>query len=193
VRHAQFVRDAGGLFLQVIDERPKGRAIVADDYRRLGKLMTELGKRTGDLGIPLVYHHHMNSLGERPEEVDAVLDAADRKHVRLLFDLAHYQQGGGDPAAALRKYRDWVEVLHLKDVRAAPPSVSPAQPAAAYQFVELGRGRVDLPGVFAALREIDFRGWGVVELDRVPDPGRTPKESAEINKRYLIETLRQTI
>src|SRR3982074_2990607 len=44
VRHAQFVKDAGGEYLQVIDERPKDRAIVPDDYRRLGRLMTELGK-----------------------------------------------------------------------------------------------------------------------------------------------------
>ena len=83
----------------MIDERPKGRATWSpDDYRRLGRLMTELGKRTADLGVPLVYHHHMNSIGEKPHEVAAVLDAADRKrHVRLLFDVAHYQQGGGDP------------------------------------------------------------------------------------------------
>jgi len=32
-----------------------------------------------------------------------------------------------------------------------------------------------------------------VELDRVPDPGRTPKEAAETNKRYLVETMHQTI
>jgi len=179
--HAQFVRDAGGLYLQVIDERPKGREVVADDYRRLGRLMTELGKRTADLGIPLVYHHHMNSTGEKPHEVDAVLDAADPKHVRLLFDIAHYQQGGGDPVKAIRQYRSWIEVLHLKDVRAGGTS--------GYQFVELGRGRVDVPGVFAALREIAFDKWAVVELDRVPDPGRTPKESAEMNRRYLVEQM----
>ena len=63
--------------------------------------MTELGKRTADVGVPLVYHHHMNSLGERPQEVAAVLDAADRKYVRVLFDVAHYLQGGGDPVAAV--------------------------------------------------------------------------------------------
>ena len=198
VRHAQFVKDAGGLYLQVIDERPKGRTIVADDYRRLGRLMTELGKRTADLGVPLVYHHHMNSLGEKPDEVAAVLGAADKKHVRVLFDVAHYQQGGGDPVAALRRYRDWIDVVHLKDVRPAPPAspgspAPPAPPAPSYQFVELGRGRVDLPGVFAALGEIKFGGWAIVELDRVPDPGRTPKESAEINKQYLIEKMHQTI
>jgi inosose dehydratase len=184
-RHAQFVRDAGGQLLQIIDERPKGRAVVADDYRRLGRLLTELGKRTGDLGVPMVYHPHMNSTGEKPQELKAILDAADPKHVRLLFDTAHYQQGGGDPAAAIRQYRSWIDVLHLKDVV--------SKSAADYQFVELGRGRVDLKAVFAALREIGFGGWGIVELDRVPDPGRTPKEAAEINKRYLVETMHESI
>jgi inosose dehydratase len=196
-QHAQFVKDAGGLYLQVIDERPKGRPVVPDDYRRLGKLMTELGKRTGDVGVPLVYHHHMNSTGEKPHEVAAVLDAADKRHVRLLFDVAHYQQGGGDPVKALRTYRDWLEVVHLKDVRPAPnppaATASSGPPAPGYQFVELGRGRVDLPGVFRALSDISFAKWAIVELDRVPDPGRTPKEAAEFNKHYLVETMHQTI
>ena len=186
VRHAQFVRAAGGQFLQIIDERPKGREIVADDYRRLGRLLTTLGQRTADVGVPIVYHHHMNSLGERPQEVDAILDAADQRHVRVLFDVAHYQQGGGDPVAAIKRYRSWIEVVHLKDVRAQ-------EGGSGYQFVELGRGRVDLAGVFAALSEINFGGWAIVELDRVPDPGRTPKESAEMNRRYLVERAQQTI
>src|SRR6185436_5714880 len=146
-RHAQFVRDAGGRYLQVIDERPKGRTVTSDDYRRLGRLLTELGKRTAAVGIPLVYHHHMNSTGEKPHEVAAVLDAADRKYVRLLFDIAHYQQGGGDPVAALKQYRDWLEVLHLKDVR----DRSAGSGGSAYEFVALGRGRVDVPGVFSVL------------------------------------------
>ena len=110
----------------------------------------------------------------------------------MLFDTAHYQQGGGDPAADIRKYRDWIDVLHLKDVRAGGAGRAGAA-GSPYEFVELGRGRVDLPGVFAALREIDFKGWAIVELDRVPDPGGTPKQSAEINKQYLVDKLHQTI
>jgi inosose dehydratase len=185
-KHAKFVSAAGGRYLQVIDERPK-RAVVADDYKRLGRLLTEVSKRVRDAGATLVYHHHMNSTGEKPQEVAAVLDAADHRVVRLLFDTAHYQQGGGDPVAAIRQYRELIEVLHLKDVRDRPGGSD------GYQFVELGRGRVDFKAVFAALNEINFKGWGVVELDRVPDPGRTPKESAEINRRYLMETLRQHV
>jgi inosose dehydratase len=195
LQHARFLRAAGGLYLQVIDERPKGRPIVADDYRRLGRLLTTLGRRVADAGVTLVYHHHMNSLGERPNEVAAVLDAADRRHVRLLFDVAHYQQGGGDPVAALRQYREWIQVLHLKDVRSGGAGAAGAAGGTGneYQFVELGRGRVDLPGVFKALSEIKFRDWAIVELDRVPDPGRTPKESADMNRRYLVETMHATL
>lgn len=185
--HARFVREAGGLYLQVIDERPKGRAVGADDYKRTGRLLTELGKRVQDIGVTLAYHPHMNSTGEKPHELAAVLDAADRRYVRVLFDTAHYQQGGGDPAPAIRQYRDWIAVLHLKDVRAA------ADQASGYQFVELGRGRVDLPGVFAALNEINFNGWAVVELDRVPDAGTTPRQCAEANRRYLTDTLHQKL
>jgi inosose dehydratase len=183
VSHARFVKAVGGEYVQVIDERPKGRAIVAEDYRRLGRLLTKLGQRTADEGVPLVYHHHLNSLGEKPDEVAAVLDAADRHHVRVLFDVAHFQQAGGDPVAAIRKYRDWIQVLHLKDVRPVETG--------GYQFVELGQGRVDLPGVFKALNDISFDGWAIVELDRVPDPNRTPKEAAIINKRFLTERMHQ--
>src|SRR5215831_12122610 len=55
--HAKFVQDVGGLYLQVTDERPKDRAVTPADYQRLGKLITEIGKRTADLGVSLGYHN----------------------------------------------------------------------------------------------------------------------------------------
>ena len=70
---------------------------------------------------------------------------------------------------------------------------APAGNGPSYQFVELGRGSVDLPGVFAALRDVRFRGWAVVELDSVPDKTRTPKESAAISKRYLEDVIRTRV
>lgn len=185
-KNARFVHDVGGLYLQVTDARPKGRAMVAEDYKRLGRLMTEIGKRTADLGIPLSYHNHMGSLGEKPEEVDQILAAADPRYVKLELDTAHYQQGGGDPVQAVRKYHDRHLFLHIKDLESPIPSSSP-DASKPYRFVELGRGKVDLKGVFAALHDVKFRGWAIVELDAVPDKARTPKESALISKRYLEE------
>ena len=64
LRHARFLRDAGGLYLQVVDQRPAGRDPTSDDFRRMGRLLTEIGRRTADLGIPLGYHNHMGNLGQ---------------------------------------------------------------------------------------------------------------------------------
>jgi len=187
IAHAKFLQQAGGLYLQVIDQKPKGRSITAEDYKRLGRLLTELGKRTADLGIPLGYHNHMGAIGERPEEVDRILDAADPKHVKLELDIAHYVQGGGDPVKAIERYRDRLLFLHIKDVESADPNSNPK--ARPYRFVELGRGRVDLPAFFGALERVKFHGWAIVELDGVPTSSTTPKESAAISKDYLEKKL----
>lgn len=190
-RHARFVREVGGLYLQIIDARP-ARAIAAADYAAMGRRLTELGKRTADAGIPLGYHHHMGSLGEAPEEIDRIMNAVDPRYVKLELDVAHYLQGGGDPVAAIKKYSAQILFLHLKDVeaRAPQPNQNPPRP---YRFVELGRGRVDLPGVMRALDQVRFSGWVVVELDAVPDNARSPKAAAEDNRRYLIERLGLTL
>ena len=192
-RHAKFVADVGGRYLQVTDSaRPKDRNPAADEFKQLGKVITEIGKRTTDLGVPLGYHNHMNSLGEAPAEVDQIMAAADPRYVKLELDVAHYHQGGGDSAKAIRQYRDRLLFLHIKDVESPVPAAAGEEPRP-YRFVELGRGKVDLPAVFAALKEVKFRGWAVVELDSVPDKTRTPKESALISKKYLEEKLRMKI
>lgn len=185
VKQATFLKNAGGMYLQMTDSaRPKDRKPSVADFKKLGRLLTEVGKRTVDLGVPMAYHNHMGSVGEGPNEVDALLDAADSRYVKLLLDVAHYAQGGGDPAAAVRKYRDRILFLHIKDVENTSGGES-----AAYRFVELGRGRVDLPAVFTALKEVKFRGWAIVELDRVPDKSRTPKDCAIISRKYIEEKL----
>ena len=188
--NAKFVHDVGGLYLQVTDERPKDRAATSADYARLGKLITEIGKRTADLGISLGYHNHMGTLGQSPEEVEQILQAADPRYAKLELDVAHYFQGGGDPAKAIEKYADRLLFLHIKDVESLP---SASNPKRSYRFVELGRGHVDLPAVFESLHKINFRGWAIVELDAVPDKNRTPKECGEISKKYLEEKLKVTV
>src|SRR5438309_9088946 len=100
--NAKFVHDVGGLYLQVTDERPKDRAITAADYKRLGRLISEIGKRTADLGVSLGYHNHMGSLGEHPEEVEQILEAADPRYAKLELDVAHYFQGAAIRPRPLR-------------------------------------------------------------------------------------------
>jgi inosose dehydratase len=188
LRHAQFVKALDGRFLQVVSSRPKGRAPTPAEFERLGKLLTELGRRVGETGLRLVYHNHLNAFGEGPDEVAKVLELSDPKSVGLLLDIAHYQQGGGDPVAAVARHRDRIQILHLKDVISPlPGDGKPARES--YQWVELGRGKVDVPGVVAALKKASFAGPAIIELDRSPDPARTPKDCAAINKKYVTETL----
>ena len=183
--HAKFLRDAGGMYLQILDTRPKGRMAIPDDYKQLGKALTELGKRTADLGVPLGYHNHMGSLGEKPEELDQIMSASDPRYVKLELDIAHYFQGGGDPVKAIENFSDRLLFLHIKDVERVSKSV--------YRWVELGRGLVDVPGVFDSLNKVGFRGWAIVELDEVPENVHSPKEAAAANKEYLQEKLGFTI
>jgi inosose dehydratase len=192
VSNAQFVKESGGLYLQILDQlKAYPRTATPDECKRLGRLLTELGKRTADLGIPLGYHNHLNTLSQAPENLDRILESSDPKYVKLELDTAHAVAGGGDPARMIAKYHDRILFLHIKDVR----DIAPDTPNAKYpfEFVELGRGRVDLPAVFTALNKFKYNGWAVVELDRVPDKSRTPKESALISKAYLEQKIGITV
>ena len=184
--HAKYAHDAGGLYLQLIDAKPK-RAVTADDYKVLGRRLTEIGKRSADLGVKLGYHNHMGTIGQAPDEVDRVLSASDPRYVKLELDIAHYLQAGGDPVKAIQKYRDRLLFMHIKDVESIPKEQSSR--GRDFRFVELGRGRVDVPAAFKALHDVGFRGWAIVELDAVPDPARSPKDAALISKNYLHDRL----
>jgi inosose dehydratase len=184
LKNAQYLHAAGGKYLQIIGNFSKDRVYTADDYKYEGELLTEIGKHAAEFGIQTGFHNHMGSIGQTPEAVDAILSAADPKYVKLELDTAHYAQGGGGPAAAIRKYGRRILFLHLKDVMNASTTSN------GYEFVELGQGRVDFKAVFESLNAIHFRGWGVVELDgERPNVTRTPRQSAEMSKAYLEEKI----
>ena len=184
VAHASFVKALGGNALQVTNSLRKNNQVpTTEELKKLTEVMNEIGKQTADLGVQTVYHNHMNQWGETPEEVDVIVQAMNPKYVKLLLDIAHYKQGGGEPQEAVVKYKDIIHALHLKDTK-------PAESKNGYKFVELGQGRVNVPAVFAALNKVKFIGWAVVELDGVPDPEKSPLICAEINKKYITETLK---
>ena len=80
-------------------------------------------------------------------------------------------RGGADSVSTLRRFADRIQYVHLKDIKKN-------------EFVELGEGSIDLPGVIATLKDIGYTGWAVVELD---DATIAPLESAAISCRYLRE------
>jgi inosose dehydratase len=188
VAHASFVKALGGTHIQLTNSlRQKDKTPTTEELKRLTFVMNEIGKQTADLGIQTTYHNHMNQFGETPEEVDVIVQAMNPKYLKLLLDVAHYHQGGGDAAKAVLQYKDIIEALHLKDVQSPLPD-KPNDPKA-YKFVELGQGNVNLKGVFENLAKINFKKWAIVELDGVPDKSRTPKQCGEISKAFLMDKI----
>lgn len=194
VKIAKWMKDVGGLYLQTTDGvRLQQGVNDPDDYRKLGKQLTEIGKRTfTEHGIKLGYHNHMTNLGERHDEYDRIMNATDPKYVWALVDIAHMQAAGGDPVRFTRDYISRLLYPHFKDVivhSAGPTRLDGKTVRPKFDFVELGQGKVNIPGVLQIMKDYRWKGWIVIELDSTP-AGRTPKESASVSKKYVEEKLR---
>jgi inosose dehydratase len=186
---AKFAKAAGALCIQATSPKRGAGPTEPAVLKAFGETLTELGKQTAAIDLPLGFHNHMGQIGQNPDEVDAILAASDPKYVKLLLDTGHYGAAGGAPAQAIKTHGKRLVLLHIKDVvdkADAPPK--DGKPANKYQFVELGQGKVDFPAIFAALKSVGFKGWTVVELDSVP-AGRAPKDAAAANKAFLEKTL----
>ena len=180
LNHAKFIKALGGNSLQITNNvRPKDRLPTTEELRKYAKNMSEVAKVVkSETGIQPAYHNHMNQLGETPEEVDIIFTEMNHNYILALLDVAHYTQGGGNPAEAVMKYKDILYATHIKDTKAVDSK-------SGYQFVELGQGRVDLAGVFTNLDKIKFKGWNIIELDSVPVKGRTALECGQTSKKFL--------
>jgi inosose dehydratase len=176
------------------------RGVLADDGDRdepadpprLAAAVAEAADRARSRGYEPCFHHHMGTRIQTPDEIERLLDAVD---VPLLLDTGHLVAAGGDPVEALRRWRDRIDYLHVKDVdlgrvRAAP---SWAEAWRGNVFCELGTGDADVAGF---LRELGgFDGWIVVEQDWVARPGDEDGEAQvaaqERNRAWLAARLRR--
>jgi inosose dehydratase len=181
---AKFAKAAGALSIQATSPR-RGEKVEPAELKAFGETLNEIGKKTAALGLPLVFHPHMNQIGQNPEEVEVILKASDARYVKLLLDTGHWAASGADPVAAVKAHGKRLGMLHIKDVKDHTPTEPKGNK---YEFVELGQGKVDFPAIFAALKAARYQGWAVVELDRVP-AGRAPKDAALANKAFLEKTL----
>jgi inosose dehydratase len=147
------------------------------------RVMDEAGLRT-------VFHHHIGTWVETPDETRRLLDMTDPAILGLCFDTGHWSFAGGDPVQGIREFADRIWHVHFKDHEPTVARQSREQgwdgPTSVGHgvFCELGRGDVDFPGVLKALQDTGYTGWIVVEQDVLPGMGM-PKESAQRNRDYL--------
>ncbi len=143
-----------------------------------------------ETGLRTVIHHHVGTWIETPAETQRLLELTDPSILGLCFDTGHWSFAGGDPVTGIHQHADRIWHVHFKDHHPEVARQSREQgwdgPTSVGKgiFCELGQGDVDFPAVRAALEDIGYSGWIVVEQDILPGMG-TPFESAQRNRQYL--------
>ena len=145
-------------------------ALRPDMFKRAMERLDRAAGRCRARGVDVVFHHHVATYIETPEEIAALLEATD---IGICFDTGHAAVGGGDPLEVARMCGDRIAHLHLKDVdpallaRVAGGEVALEEAWGNGIFCPFGEGLVDFRAVLALPALQAFDGWIVLEQDRV--------------------------
>lgn len=141
-----------------------------DEFKRLADETEALIDTAAPLGITVTYHAHPGCTVESEEEQDRLLEFTQRLKICLDVSVSGFMQE--NPVAQIRKYRDQIAYVHMKDWTKG-------------KFCILGRGTIglDFPAILATLTEIDYTGWVMTELSSSADTGA--EASCLANGAYL--------
>ncbi len=167
----------------------QGSSRTEEEARQAILGLNELGKiALEEHGIKVGWHPGRN---QNRDLIRRVLDDTRPNHVFLCADVGHLTGAGYDALEAVKTYRSRMVASHLKDFDPKIPfRRSDYAQKITGDFVELGRGDVDLKGLIEYYRESNFAGWVQVELDRSP---KNPMEASREMKTYLLKDLQLEI
>ena len=125
--------------------------------------------------MTLAYHHHMGTVVESADEIDAFM-AATGPATHLLFDAGHCAFGGGDPEAVLRRHAGRVAHFHAKNIRRPVTERVRAEGLSFLQGVMAGaftvpgdpEGAIDFGPLLRILADAGYDGWLVIEAEQDP-------------------------
>jgi len=138
--------------------------------------LNDHAKALNDLGLGAGLHQHTGTCIETRDEVYAVMDAVNTKHVKFAPDVGQLQKGGADAAKVIKDYLPLVEHMHLKDFVGGEPWGG---------YCPLGMGKVDIPAILDMLEAGGNKLDVMIEQDPSADQPISPTQSAEISKVYL--------
>ncbi|MBA5779171.1 myo-inosose-2 dehydratase [Stappia sp. F7233] len=173
-----------------LSERP---VLESDRWEAFGARMTELAEKTLNEGLRLVYHHHMGTIVQSFEDINAFM-AATGDAVHLLFDTGHARWGGSEPAAIASMHKARISHIHCKDLRgdvaarAASENMSFLDAVVEGVYTVPGDGGIDFVSALKPLA--GYSGWVVVEAEQDPEkahPATYAKMGYDNLSRYLRE------
>lgn len=177
-----------------VNDRPRLRA---EEMAAFGAKIEAFAAYLASEGITLVYHHHMGTVIESPEDIDAFM-AATGPATHLLFDAGHCAFGGGDPAAVLARHADRVAHFHAKNirrpvteqVRAQALSFRDAVLAGAFTVPGDPEGAIDFVPLLRILADVGYDGWLVIEAEQDPEV-RSPLDYQSLGLTSLKASARE--
>ena len=143
------------------------------DWVLFGARMTEVADYIEAQGIKFAYHHHLGTVVERAEDLQAFLENTGPS-VGLTLDTGHAALGGVDSLHVIRNHPARVAHVHCKDVRwetfsrAKDGKSSFLDGVLSGMFTVPGDGGLDYAEIMRALKAIDYSGWIVIEAEQDP-------------------------
>ena len=172
--------------------------LSAEQWRHVGKIVADAEKVAHECGVDLVFHPHVATYVEIPEECERFFDATTHTNIGLCLDTGHCVYGNGDSVREAKKYKDKLRFVHIKDCNAkvlqeARRNKWTFEEAIEHKvFTVIGQGDIDFPPFFRALVKNGYSGWSVVEQDvKFGDTTVPPAESVAASLKYLRGVVRE--
>lgn len=155
---------------------------TADDFKRAASQLNEWGESVESRGMHFGFHNHnyefhpiANTTG-----FDILMNNTDPELVTLEMDCYWITQAGRDPIQMLKRYRNRVRMLHLKDRKPGFPASQDLNSSAEH-FTEVGNGTINWKAILATAEAQGIEHY-FVEQDF---SDKSPIESIRISYNYL--------
>jgi sugar phosphate isomerase/epimerase len=178
--YAEFLHECGSEIL--IMGLPLRASRMADppvfvDLKRaetIAGLLNRMGYATLKYGVKLALHPEAFSMFRNSRDVDLFMLLTDPTYVFLCPDTAQFAVAGSNPIEIVKRHQDRLLITHWKDASGPAPADVPIDESIYDRqiqwFAAVGAGVVDWPAWLRLLRDLQYQGWAVLELDTAPDP-----------------------
>jgi inosose dehydratase len=140
----------------------------------IADIVNRMAAATMQHGVKLALHPEAFSMFRNSRDVDLFMLLTDPTYVFFCPDTAQFTVAGSDPLAITQRHKERLVITHWKDATGPAPADTPIDDTIYDRqiqwFAPVGQGVVDWPGWLRLLRDLNFRGWAVLELDAAPNP-----------------------
>lgn len=166
--------------------------LSAHQWKHVGQIVADAEKVAKEFALDLVFHPHVATYVESPEECERFFDVSSHTNVGLCLDTGHCLYGHGDPVQEAEKFKSKLRFVHVKDcnnkiLEQARRNKWTFEEAIEHKvFTIIGQGDIDFPAFFQTLLKNGYSGWSVVEQDvKFGHTEIPPKVSVAESRKYL--------